>query len=40
MNLQDKDKHDQFLRLYAETEGSLCGFVRSLVTSLIILIQG
>ena len=34
MNLQEKDKHDQFLRLYVETEGSLRGFVRSLVPSL------
>ena len=34
MNLQEKEKHDQFLRLYVETEGSLRGFVRSLVPSL------
>ena len=34
MNPQEKDKHDQFLRLYVETESSLRGFVRSLVPTL------
>lgn len=34
MNPQEKEKHDQFLRLYVETESSLRGFVRSLVPTL------
>ena len=31
MNSADRDKHDQFLRLYVENEAALSGFVRSLV---------
>ncbi len=34
MQDSDRDKHDQFLRLYVENEASLSGFVRSLVPTL------
>lgn len=34
MNQAERDKHDQFLRLYVENEESLRGFVRSLVFTL------
>ena len=34
MNSRERDKHDQFLQLYVETESSLRGFVRSLVPTL------
>jgi RNA polymerase sigma-70 factor (ECF subfamily) len=34
MDPADRDKHDQFLRLYVENEEALRGFVRSLVPTL------
>ncbi|MDA7673370.1 sigma-70 family RNA polymerase sigma factor, partial [Verrucomicrobiales bacterium] len=34
MTPSDRDKHDQFIRLYVENEESLRGFVRSLVPTL------
>ncbi len=34
MTPAERDKHDQFLRLYVEQEESLRGFVRSLVPTL------
>ena len=34
MDPADRDKHDQFLRLYVENEETLRGFVRSLVPTL------